>query len=905
MNELQIRNHWYQKTINIGNINISTLKEHLQCVVNAFYAEIYQDLSSAVNNFDQSELFNIPHNELLRHTNPVVALEDICHACLLIGDQPTLKFGMRVVYLLYDVQREIQCNKKAVDLYKGCMQIGLGMIDLGIKNVMRGLNFINRAQSTALEMLLGYWALTSAAIQYHDLNLAVTFAKKWHQAANDQSLPEEQFRARIALLLLHYVLGKRVTSEQSKFLLNNWTGQNWGVLESFLHKLLVDDQTIKMENVVEPYPLFLGVSWLKTKDRNNKTKDFTSLFQTRYAYKALSSSIQALNVDEIESLLDLYAHWELANPFAELELMLKEREPTRYFYRLSKRLLGKEVAHAVLNQTSIDTSVNTVNNAIILVMDIRQFSNLCEQQSPAKSFALLNPVFKILQEILEPIGGVLIEFIGDSIIFAFNTFTGLKKPIDIHTLLLHTTHILKRLRSLNIFFIQNNRTPISIGIGISKGIVGLGYLGGLDRCHLTLLGNAINLAARLESATKSLPGEIIVSASCFDTPTPDIWCDSLQANYSLRDLGNHTMRNINTPVHLYGIKPLINSWVDFVPMGFVATPESGVVYLDTGNSNEAGIIDHHFSGGAKSACELLVNNPNRLLDHLKGVTQYEFRVHMIPDLDCAATLYTAYELLQGNPRLQLLQHLASYVSQIDQGVIPHPENLHNSLYGVLLAHLAILEKQSGHLSDMQRLESQLRIIDAALYILDEQKTYGLDNIFDIKPTWFVEERRLIKTDWERYEDDRKNRGHLYEASINIDKHKTRVVGLWLDHPQSIVFKFWVRNDPHAPTGHGYPFLTVNWSEPDKSRFVISVDPESSSDLRGLGEQLELAETEKRKRERKERPIHPVRYLADNSDPWYFGQGHAFTIIDSPRCGTLLTAEEVERIHANWKDEKDR
>ena len=127
-----------------------------------------------------------------------------------------------------------------------------------------------------------------------------------------------------------------------------------------------------------------------------------------------------------------------------------------------------------------------------------------------------------------------------------------------------------------------------------------------------------------------------------------------------------------------------------------------------------------------------------------------------------------------------------------------------------------------------------------------------------------------------------------------------VEGLWLDHPQSRIFKLWARTDPNAPGGRGYPFLTVDWSRPGKKRFVFSVDPESGTDLKGLGELLEAEEEKKRKDLGLERPTEPCRYPTNNSDPWYFGWGHGYTIIDSPREGTVLTGDEARKIHKRWR-----
>lgn len=170
-------------------------------------------------------------------------------------------------------------------------------------------------------------------------------------------------------------------------------------------------------------------------------------------------------------------------------------------------------------------------------------------------------------------------------------------------------------------------------------------------------------------------------------------------------------------------------------------------------------------------------------------------------------------------------------------------------------------------------------------------------IFQFAPEWFEAEKHLIETDRKQYKEDVRL-GHAYSAPIRGVSEA--VTGLWLDHPKSIFFRIWAWSDPNAPGGNGYKFLSLNLSEPGKNRFVIGVDPASGTTLNGLGEFLEKHESDKRRQIGKERPVHPIRYPADNSDPWYFGQGHGYAVIDSPGEGTVLTAEEVRKIHEKWK-----
>jgi hypothetical protein len=87
-------------------------------------------------------------------------------------------------------------------------------------------------------------------------------------------------------------------------------------------------------------------------------------------------------------------------------------------------------------------------------------------------------------------------------------------------------------------------------------------------------------------------------------------------------------------------------------------------------------------------------------------------------------------------------------------------------------------------------------------------------------------------------------------------------------------------------------MVVDWSAPGKARFVISVPPKVGLHLQGLGLALEAAEHAKRQRLAQPRPTFPRRPPSDNADPWYFGQGHGYTIVDSPFRGTVLSADEA-------------
>ncbi|GAK55426.1 hypothetical protein U27_02259 [Candidatus Vecturithrix granuli] len=861
---------------------------------------------------DLRVLADVSYTDLKERDHPVFLISEICRLLIKMGERESLRQCLALSHQLYPFKCQRNESWHISALYKGIAQIGLSQTDLGIKNVSIGLSGQEVFSIAALDRALGYWALMSAAVANKNLKLARVFSEKWLRSSEEGALEQECRRAKLTMLLLALLFGDQETcvllaEELKTSPFDEW--QDAGNTLLVWTYMLKDGQYRPGSDGNSPYPLLLGVSW--PENACSGAEDEQAAYSGEFSNLcALRRSVcrpeiaRTLPTDLLEKYADFLAQWELAGPLCELEMVLKERDHEQAVQGQLSRVLGESILHAILNKNPVEPPVVRQSDAIILVTDARQFSTLSEQRNPEEIFDLLNPVFKILSEELEPIGGTILEFIGDSIILVFNTFP--QQHTEIMEILIHTIRSLMRIYVLNAMSQQSARPDIRLGVGINRGPVALGYLGGLKRCHLTVLGNTINLAARLESASKELPGDVIVSAACFENNRPDVWAAPLRVNFCLRDLGQqYHPRNIATPVHLFGLRPLLPYWVDFVPMGFVACPEKGVVYLDTGNANCPGIIDHHFEGcQANSACELLLRIPELLLEHIQGLSrsQLEFRLHHAPDLDCAAALYAASELLAGHPRTEILRQLSDYVSLVDQARLPLPHKLSHSLYGIFQAHqrLSLSAQNDVVLSDLCLLEAGLRVIDAAVYLLQQHpEERNFASIFQFQPTWFAAERQLLEEDQVCYAEDVQCRSHQYIARVNGLPEPA--VGLWLDHPQSVFFKLWGWNDPNAPGGNGYAFLAVDLSTSDKNRFMIGVDPARDLNLQGLGQLLEAHEARKRKLIGKERPIHPIRYPADNSDPWYFGQGHNYAVIDAPGEGTVLSAAEVQRIHENWQN----
>jgi len=150
----------------------------------------------------------------------------------------------------------------------------------------------------------------------------------------------------------------------------------------------------------------------------------------------------------------------------------------------------------------------------ILFADIRDFTSLSESMSPQENFNFLNSYLVQMEPVITAHGGFIDKYIGDAIMALF--------PDSPDAALHCSLAMLERLEEYNEGRQRAGYRPIRIGIGINTGIVILGTVGGAARMDGTVIGDAVNLAARLERLTKAYRVSILISEYtlyCLDQPS--------------------------------------------------------------------------------------------------------------------------------------------------------------------------------------------------------------------------------------------------------------------------------------------------------------------------------------------------------------------------------------------------
>jgi adenylate cyclase len=145
----------------------------------------------------------------------------------------------------------------------------------------------------------------------------------------------------------------------------------------------------------------------------------------------------------------------------------------------------------------------------IFFSDVRNFTTMTEQSDPVELIALLNDYLTAMTEIIFKHDGIVDKFIGDGILAYWGAFT----PSKNHALLAARAalEMTRRLEELNREWQAAGRQPIAIGIGLNTGEVIFGNVGSGKKVEFTVIGDAVNLASRLEGLNKQFGTSIIIS----------------------------------------------------------------------------------------------------------------------------------------------------------------------------------------------------------------------------------------------------------------------------------------------------------------------------------------------------------------------------------------------------------
>jgi len=181
-------------------------------------------------------------------------------------------------------------------------------------------------------------------------------------------------------------------------------------------------------------------------------------------------------------------------------------------------------------------------DATVLFSDIRSFTTLTESLGPQGTVKMLNEYFTIMVDCITEEGGMLDKFIGDAIMAAFGIPVGHDDDED--RAMRASIKMLTSLADWNVEREAQGLMAIDHGLGLNTGNIVSGNIGSPKRMDYTMIGDGVNLAARLESACKQYHAHLLIS---------EYTQKKLKGTYRMRDIDDVVVKGKTEPVRVFEV----------------------------------------------------------------------------------------------------------------------------------------------------------------------------------------------------------------------------------------------------------------------------------------------------------------------------------------------------------------
>ena len=175
----------------------------------------------------------------------------------------------------------------------------------------------------------------------------------------------------------------------------------------------------------------------------------------------------------------------------------------------------------------------------VMFVDIRDFTPFAEANTAEDTVSRLNALFEIVVPAVVDAGGHVNKFLGDGALAVFNA------PNDLAD---HADAAVSVAVLINRCVAEQFGGALRIGIGINTGVVIAGTIGGGSKLEFTLIGDTVNIAARVEQLTKTTGDTILLTQQCVDA--------LVTRPLGLVDRGSHVLKGKSAATPVFGIDPV-------------------------------------------------------------------------------------------------------------------------------------------------------------------------------------------------------------------------------------------------------------------------------------------------------------------------------------------------------------
>ena len=288
------------------------------------------------------------------------------------------------------------------------------------------------------------------------------------------------------------------------------------VLKAIRRALVENREILGIEGIFEgkekPIDFSLNVS--PQRSRRGKLQGLTMLFTDQTAEQALKGRFKVV-VEERRLIKDMFA-----------------------------RYVSNDVVESLMLHPELVKPGGDKKNATIFFGDIRGYTSFSQSKPPEYVIGVLNAYFSAAVEIIIKHKGFIDKFIGDAIMAAWGVPMQCEET-DAVEAVTSALEIQELIKSSTRKFFKGEASKLQVGIGLHTGPLVAGNLGSVQRLNYSVIGDTVNLAARLEGVAKG--GEIIITEN-----TRDLIGD----RFKLKDQKPVKVKGMTQPIRIFSVVAL-------------------------------------------------------------------------------------------------------------------------------------------------------------------------------------------------------------------------------------------------------------------------------------------------------------------------------------------------------------
>jgi adenylate cyclase len=221
-----------------------------------------------------------------------------------------------------------------------------------------------------------------------------------------------------------------------------------------------------------------------------------------------------------------------------------EGREKRAVKRLFSRYLSRDVYEQLLKDPALAELGGSRREMTVLFSDLRGFTTFTERGRPEEVVRQLNEYLSRMVDVVFAHRGTVDKFVGDMVVALFGA--PLEDPAHATHAVAAALDMCRELEALNARWTAEGRPALAVGIGVNTGEMIAGNVGSARIQSYTVIGDAVNLGARLQALNKDYGTTIIVSAET---------ARRLEPGFDLRPLGSAVVKGRSQPVDLFAVGP--------------------------------------------------------------------------------------------------------------------------------------------------------------------------------------------------------------------------------------------------------------------------------------------------------------------------------------------------------------